>query len=150
MKLAEALIERKDIQNRLDALRQRLCACALIQEGEQPAEDPEMLMGELSRLTARHEALCTRINLTNSQNTVDGESLTALLSRRDAMSNHHSIMADFLNAAMQAPRRSSGREIKLVPAVKVSQLRDKLDKESQALRQLDTKIQQANWNIDLM
>ena len=150
MKLAEALIERKDIQNRLNALRERLCACALIQEGEMPAEDPEKLMEELSRLTGRHEELITRINLTNSQNTVDGESLTALLSRRDALGNHRSIMADFLNDAMQAPRRSSGREIKLIPAVKVSQLRDRLDKESQALRQLDTKIQQANWNIDLM
>lgn len=150
MKLAEALIERKDIQNRLNALRERLCACALIQEGEMPAEDPEKLMEELSRLTARHEELITRINLTNSQNTVDGESLTALLSRRDALGNHRSIMADFLNDAMQAPRRSSGREIKLIPAVKVSLLRDRLDKESQALRQLDTKIQQANWNIDLM
>ena len=150
MKLAEALIERKDVQNRLEALRARLCACALTQEGEEPAEAPEKLMEELRFLTLRHEELCTRINLTNSRNTVEGETLTALLARREALGNQHSIMADFLNAAMQAPRRSTGREIKILPTIKVSDLRDQLDEASKALRQLDTKIQQANWNIDLI
>lgn len=150
MKLAEALIERKDIQNRLAALRERLCACSLAPEGEEPAEAPEKLLQELSQLSIRHEELCRRINQTNSAALVDGESLTALLSRRDAWGTKRAILADFLNAALQAPRRSTGREIKLVPTVKVAQLRKQLDDESKALRELDTKIQQANWNTDLL
>ena len=40
MKLSEALILRKDIQSRLDEMENRLCACALTQEGESPAEEP--------------------------------------------------------------------------------------------------------------
>ena len=43
MKLSEALILRKDIQSRLDEMENRLCACALTQEGESPAEDPAAL-----------------------------------------------------------------------------------------------------------
>ena len=46
MKLSEALILRKDIQSRLDEMENRLCACALTQEGESPAEDPAALLAE--------------------------------------------------------------------------------------------------------
>ena len=47
MKLAEALILRADLQKRLEQLRQRLILNAQVQEGEQPAEDPESLLREL-------------------------------------------------------------------------------------------------------
>ena len=43
MKLAEALIERADLQKRFDQLEERLQNNALVQEGEKPAEDPEAL-----------------------------------------------------------------------------------------------------------
>ena len=54
MKLSEALILRKDIQSRLDEMENRLCACALTQEGESPAEDPAALLAELESLTSQH------------------------------------------------------------------------------------------------
>ena len=72
MKLSEAMILRKDIQSRLDELDNRLCACALTQEGESPAEDPAALLAELESLTSQHCELCARINLTNSRTVVDG------------------------------------------------------------------------------
>lgn len=149
MKLAQALMERKDIQNRLDALRGRLCASALTQEGENPPENPAQLLAELNDLTKRHEELCYRINQTNSVTMVGGESLTALLARRDAWNERRSLLADMLNSAIQAPRRSTGREIKILPTINVSEMRTRLDEESRALRQLDALIQQANWNTDL-
>ena len=41
MKLAEALIERADLQRRLEQLKQRLNQNAQYQEGEEPAEEPK-------------------------------------------------------------------------------------------------------------
>ena len=43
MKLAEALINRADLQRRMNALEIRLNNNARVQEGEVPAEDPMLL-----------------------------------------------------------------------------------------------------------
>ena len=83
MKLAEALILRADLQKRLEQLRQRLILNAQVQDGEQPAEDPESLLRELDEVTGELESLIRQINLTNAQPLSDGETLTALLARRD-------------------------------------------------------------------
>ncbi|MBI2078537.1 MAG: hypothetical protein HYT80_09265 [Euryarchaeota archaeon] len=45
MKLAEALIEGKRLKELEATLRQRLVATARLQEGEQPPEPPETLLG---------------------------------------------------------------------------------------------------------
>ncbi len=47
MRLAEALILRKDLQQRLSMLDSRLSAVARVQEGDQPAENPQQLLSEL-------------------------------------------------------------------------------------------------------
>jgi len=44
MKLAEALILRSDLQTKLASLQQRINNNVLIQEGDQPSEDPEKLL----------------------------------------------------------------------------------------------------------
>ena len=66
MKLAEALKERADLNIKIEQLRSRLTANALVQEGEKPAEDPGELLAELDGAIARLEELMARINLTNS------------------------------------------------------------------------------------
>ena len=53
MKLAEALQERADINKRISELRRRLGNCLLVQEGEEPAEDPLALLKELDSSTDR-------------------------------------------------------------------------------------------------
>lgn len=145
MKLSEALILRKDIQSRLDEMENRLCACALTQEGESPAEDPAALLAELESLTSQHCELCARINLTNSRTMTEGQSLTELLARRDALGRRQSL----LSSASQAPRRASGREIRILPTVDIPALRKRLDASAKELRELDMRIQQINWTVDL-
>ena len=49
MKLAEALQERADNSRRIEQLKVRLTDNALIQEGDQPAEDPQELLKELNK-----------------------------------------------------------------------------------------------------
>lgn len=79
MKLSEALSERSDIAKRIDRLYDRLVNNAKVQEGENPAEDPEALIAELNGLTERMTELVTRINLTNAATVSDGETVTASL-----------------------------------------------------------------------
>jgi len=57
MKLAEALVLRAGLQKRIAQMRQRLQQCALVQEGEQPPEDPKELLAELDQVLNQLGAL---------------------------------------------------------------------------------------------
>ena len=84
MKLAEALLEKADLQKRISQMNDRLHSNAQVQEGEKPAEDPKALLNELSAMISRLEELTAQVNLTNSAVIMDGEPLTRLLARREA------------------------------------------------------------------
>ena len=150
MKLAEALIERADLQKRLDQLEDRLNNNALVQEGEEPAEDPVSLLAEMVAVNASLEDLVTRINLTNASVTVDGQTLTALIAKRDSLTRRVRITRRFLNAASQTGMRSRGSEIVLKSTVPVRDMQKTVDELSKALRETDTAIQAANWSNDLI
>ena len=99
MKLASALSERSDLQNRLNQLSVRLNSNAKVQDGETPAEDPADLLSELDNLLVRLEELVRRINDTNAKTEYKGESLSAMLARRDMLKQRIRILRDFLTQA---------------------------------------------------
>lgn len=150
MKLAEALQERADLNRRIQQLQQRLSSNAVVQEGEQPAENPRELLAELDGCVGSLEQLITRINLTNCRTLVDGESLTALLARRDALKLKLSAHRDLAYSASQLARRATHTEIKLLSAVNVRELQKQVDEMAKQLRLLDNSIQAANWSTELM
>ncbi len=149
MKLAEALILRKDLQTRLNELRERLILNALVQEDEEPAEKPKELLIELDKVIKDLEDLMIRINLTNAAVMVKGTSLTALLAKRECEMQRLSILRRFLNEANNTVLRSSRMEVKIYSTVSVAELRKQTDKLSEKLRNLDMVIQEANWTTDL-
>ncbi len=150
MKLAEALIERSDLQKRLDQLEERLQANALVQEGEAPAEDPDDLLKELDALSSQLTELITRINLTNAATVSDGLSLTARIAQRDVLTKKIRILRRFLTTAGQTGMRSRGSEIKIRSTVSVRERQAALDALSRELHRVDTEIQAANWSVDLI
>ena len=150
MKLAEALQERADLNRRIQQLQQRLGNNAIVQENEKPIEDPKALLEELDRCVAELEDMITRINLTNCRTMVDGESLTALLARRDALKLKLSAYRDLAYRASLVGQRASGREIKMFSAVNVPQLQKEIDGLGRELRLLDNSIQAANWSTELI
>ena len=149
MKLAEALILRSDLQNRLELLRERLRANALVQEGEKPAEDPAALLEELSSGTAQLEELIARINLSNAVIRKDGKTLTELLAHREALTLRISIARSLLETASRPIMRGSRMEVKIFSTVDVAAIRQETDGLSQELRLLDTAIQSTNWTEEL-
>jgi len=66
MRLGEALAQRGDLQKRLAQLGVRLRESAVVQEGTEPPEAPEELLGEVDRLADELERLIAVINRTNS------------------------------------------------------------------------------------
>ncbi len=149
MKLAEALQERADLNRSIQQLESRLSANAIVQDGEAPAEDPHELMEQLDRSIDRLEELTAAINLRNSTVTCDGETLTQMLARRDALTMRLRILREFANNASMTGRRARGTEIRLVSAVNVKALQKDLDNMSRELRLLDNAIQAINWGTDL-
>ena len=86
MKLAEALSIRKDLQKRIQQIGKRLEDNVKIQEGDEPAENPEELMKELDRCLKTLEDLIWRINLTNVQTVNEaGKTVTQLMAEKDVL-----------------------------------------------------------------
>jgi hypothetical protein len=151
MKLAEALILRSDCQKRIEQLKHRLVASAKVQEGEEPPEDPKELLKELERISNELEALIKRINKTNSLTQFqDGMTLSDALAVRDVLMLKRSVYSGLAEAASVRQDRYSRSEVKFISIVNVSEIQRRVDELSQQYRLLDSSIQAANWNIDLL
>lgn len=150
MKLAEALQERADLNRKIQQLQSRLMNNATVQEGEEPAEDPKALIGELNGSVDRLQWLMTKINLTNCQTIVEGKSLTEWIAERDCLSIKIEKYRNFLNSASNLAGRAAHTEIKVLSAVNVRELQTQLDGLCKQLRVVDNAIQQTNWSTDLI
>ena len=150
MKIAEALILRADIQKRIAQLKTRLNNNAKVQENEEPAENPELLLTELENLISQLNDLIVKINRTNTLSKIDGISLVELIAKKDTLSQKAGILREFIEIASQKVNLYSTTEIKVFSTVNVSELQKKMDKLSKEIRETDTKLQQANWTIDLV
>jgi hypothetical protein len=151
MKLAEALVLRADLQRRIAELRQRLLLNARVQEGDRPAEDPQALIGELERMAEELTRLVQRINRTNAATVLEpGLTLSDALAVRDGLQLRHTAYRDLAQRATITQDRYSRSEVKFQSAVKVAEIQERADRMAQAHRELDTRLQAANWLTDLM
>ena len=150
MKLAEALQERADLNRKIEQLKARLSNNCLVQEGETPAENPEELLDELNSSALRLEELMAKINLTNSTTKINGTSLTELIAKKDRLSLQLQAYREIINESSRTAYRARGSEIKILPAVKVSELQKKSDELSKELRLTDNLLQENNWKTELI
>ena len=151
MTLGEALTVRADTQQRLAELRARLLATAKVQEGEAPAEQPDVLLAEFEQAAEQLRTLISRINRTNlTAVTAAGETLTDALARRDVLTLRYAVHRELARAAAEQPERYSLREIKLKPTVDVAELRRTVDELARQRRELDVALQAANWANSLV
>jgi chromosome segregation ATPase len=150
MKLAEALIQRADAQTRLQQLRDRLQRSASVQEGDEPPEDPQELLGEVDNVLAEISTLIKQINRTNAATRFDDErTLTEALADRDILMTERSVLTGVIGAAR--PQMRYGRmEIKYEATVSIAGLQNRIDDISRRYRELDSAIQQLNWTVDLI
>lgn len=153
MKLAEALAARADLQRRIEQLRARITANARYQEGEEPAEDAAALLAEADAALVQLRDLIRRINATNAALDLGADgTMTDALAARDVLRLRHSLLADAAAAASGAKDqflRQMRSELRQISALPVAELRSRADAVAQELRELDNRIQQANWLHEL-
>lgn len=158
MKLAEALALRADAKRRAEQLRARIVASARYQEGEEPAEDAAGLLTEADAVLGELEGWIRRINRTNAATALDGgEVLSDAIARRDVLRMRHSLVTAAADAAAGRDGRHAvgfGRqlrsELRQLAALPVAQLRGRADQLAREQRELDVRIQRANWEVDLL
>ena len=151
MKLAEALILRADHQRRIEQLKQRLLRNARVQEGERPAEEPSELMTELNRTTDDLVQLIQRINRTNASTDLEaGTTIADAIAARDSFRLRHAIHRELANTATVTQDRHTKSEVKFKSSVNVAELQKQADEFAKQHRELDAKIQEANWKTDLL
>ena len=151
MKLAEALIQRSDLQKLLKQYKHRLASSATVQEGLTPAEEPQHLLRQAESTVADLERLICRISRTNARTPFgDGLSLADAVIRRDMLLVRHHLHQDLAEAATVVENRYSQREIRSVPTVDVAATRKEADAKAREFRELDTRIQSLNWTVDLV
>lgn len=153
MKLAEALSLRADAQKRFEQLRSRAQSNARFQEGEEPPEAAAELVTEAEQVLSELEDLMRRINRTNASTALDDAmTITDAIARRDALRLRHGLLSSVADAAAGrsgTAHRQLRSELRQVAAVSVSDLRARADDAAREHRELDTRIQQRNWEVDL-
>ena len=149
MKLAEALVLRADAQKRLEQLKQRLLRNAQVQEGDKPAEDPAELLREYEAVADELVRLIQRINRTNATARFEGASLTDALATRDVLRIRAAAYRELASAASITQSRIGRSEVKFRSTVSVSQIQKQADALAREHRELDARIQEANWQLEL-
>jgi hypothetical protein len=157
MKLAEALALRSDAQKRLAQLQARAVASARYQEGENPPESAADLLAEARSVVGEIENLVRIINRTNAATEIGpGLTITDAIARRDALALRRKLVAAVADAAsghsdrLQGWGRQLRSELRQITDLPVGDLRQEADDVARGYRELDVRLQQANWTTEVV
>lgn len=150
MKLAEALIERADLQKRAAQLEERIAQNMQVQEGQEPSEDPRALLTEFMSVVTALDHLLPRIHRANLTATLPGGlTLTDALARRDMLDLRLKVLRRAAAAASERQIRYSNSEVRMIPVIPARELQSQVDTLAKERRELEVQIQQANWLTEL-
>ena len=151
MKLAEALIERAELQKKNAQLIERITSNTKVQEGDKPAEEPDVLIEEYESNMKHLESLIKKINETNGKTFLDGkETITDAIARRDCIGAKINAYRMFYDSATIRHDRYSQKEVKFIRCIDAKNLQDRINQLSKEYRELDTKLQGVNWLTELL
>lgn len=150
MKLAEALLLRRDLNNRLFQLRNEISSSVLVQEGDTLDRSITELFKEYDEINQQYSELVVAINRKNATASVADSALLLMeaLEQREQLRRKHALLTQALDETKAAPRMGRN-EIRLVRTIDIKTLTEQLNATAKQLRELDGKIQQTNWLVDL-
>ncbi len=154
MKLAEALAERKSLQDRLAMMTNRAQQSVTVAEGQKPTESPEVLMQSMEEVLGQWETLVTRVNRTNLQTLLpNGKTIMEAIAQRDRISRMLQILKGLSDTLMGTGQNHfdmmGRRNIMVVPAIDVAALQQRIDELAAERMQVDLMIQEAGWTTEL-
>lgn len=150
MKLSEALLLRRDLNNRLYQLRNEISSSVLVQEGDTWDRSITELFKEYDEINQQYSELVVAINQKNATVSLADSTILLMeaLEQREQLRRKHALLTQALDETKAAPRMSRN-EIRLVRTIDTKTLTKQLNATAKQLRELDGKIQQTNWLIDL-
>lgn len=150
MKLAEALLLRRDLNNRLFQLRNEISRSVLVQEGDTLDRSITELFKEYDEINQQYSELVVAINRKNATASLADSALLLMeaLEQREQLRRKHALLTQALDETKAAPRMGRN-EIRLVRTIDTKTLTEQLNATAKQLRELDGKIQQTNWLVDL-
>lgn len=150
MKLAEALLLRRDLNNRLFQLRNEISSSVLVQEGDTLDRSITELFKEYDEINQQYSGLVVAINRKNATASLADSALLLMeaLEQREQLRRKHALLTQALDETKAAPRMGRN-EIRLVRTIDTKTLTEQLNATAKQLRELDGKIQQTNWLVDL-
>jgi molybdopterin converting factor small subunit len=154
MKLAEALIEKKNLAARIGELQGRYTAAAVIEEGTEPDEVAEDLLQSLTTSFEQWETLTVQINVANNRILVGDKTMMQSLAHRDSLKtqiSHFNVIAGAIRQRNSSRRfyTESGPKMVVADGVNAKFFIKLVDDLSKELRLLDAAIQAANWANEL-
>jgi predicted GTPase len=128
-----------------------MCVNAKVQEGDEPAEAVDEIIATYESQMARLEELIVLINKTNATSLLEdfSISITDAIAKRDCIRSKLRSYKALHNAATIQQERYARNEVRYVRCISPKQIQQKIDELAKAYRELDTKIQTANWNTTI-
>lgn len=154
MTLAEALIEKKELNNTIDSVFSALIDSVKIQEGDQVREDQDDLNARLTQTLTDIQKLTIAINRTNANTVIvfNDQTITLAIAiiQRDTLKRQMGFYNSIVERVTHRSERYSRNEIKDIVTIDPSKYREQYNKLAKQFRQLDVLIQRTNWNTDLI
>lgn len=157
MKIAEALIERKRIQQLMESNKQRVVSQAHIYEGDETVDDVVALINELRDASTQFEDLTRRINKTNQsiqvrkeKNREEWPSIADLIARKDSLAFYKNKLDQIYKAGAEKIDRYGRSEAKVISTVDLTELRRVINNLTTELNALNVELQRYNWTYDLL
>lgn len=146
MKLAEGLLLRADLIKKIEHLQNRIRPVLIVSDDKSPQEDPVELLAKMRTALHELEDIIVRINNTNNNTQIEGyKSLMEALAKRDALK----MLSERLrNIRFSAQVNNSG-DANLQATIDIKKLQIEMDETGRAFRELDSKIQEINWQTEL-
>ena len=113
--------------------------------GDAPEEDPVELQTELEKSARELTLLIQRINRTNSSTAFGTGTLADSLAERDVLKIRYNAYRELANATSTSQGRLTRSEVKFISTVSVAAIQRKADDLAREYRELDTRIQEADW-----
>lgn len=146
MKLAEGLLLRADLIKKIDHLQNRIRPVLIVSNDRVPQEDPNKLLAQLRNAILELETLVVRINKTNNETYIESEGLLMeALAKRDSLK----MLSEKLRNIRYAAQVNNTGDTELKTTIDIKKLQIEMDQTGRAFRELDSKIQEANWLTEL-
>ncbi len=165
MKVAEALLRRKELLKEVNTLQSQFTSNIVVNDGVKPRRDAFKIEKQFFDRFAELEKLIISINTTNNTTIINGISVMQMIARRDALKlliPQYGVMYQQAEKAVRdgltkvnAPN-SKGDYVKVInPSQPVEGLNTIVMEKSynsmaSELRQLDLQLQALTWQVDLI